>query len=105
MIVTIIQFDLDENIDPVRARSLFADSTGKFVDMPGLDRKYYLLSEDAVSSTNVYLWESREHAENLFTEDWKDYIREKYGHRPTVKYYDCLFVVDNVTNEVVQSDD
>jgi hypothetical protein len=68
MIVTIIQFELDKNIDVDRARAIFADSIEKFLDMPGLDRKYYLLSEDAAASASVYLWDSRERAEKFFTE-------------------------------------
>lgn len=104
MIVTIIQFELDKSIDADRARIMFADSIEKFVDMPGLDRKYYLLSEDTAASTSVYLWDSRECAEKFFTKAWKDFIGEKYGHRPTVTYFDCPIVIDNVTHEVLQSD-
>ncbi len=104
MIVTIIQFALDESIDGDRARAMFADSIEKFFGMTGLNRKYYLLSEDAAASASVYLWDSRERAENFFTDAWMDFIGEKYGHRPTVTYYECPIVIDNVTHEVLKSD-
>jgi heme-degrading monooxygenase HmoA len=102
MIVTYCTFGLSDAFTPERARSVFKDSTGKFENMPGLIRKYFLLAEDGSSAASVYLWETRSPAEAFFTEAWKDFMVGKYGHRPTVTYFECPVVVDNLTKEVIQ---
>jgi hypothetical protein len=104
MIVTICQFGLSGDFTPEKTRSVFRDSTDKFENMPGLIRKYFLLAEDGRSAASVYLWETRLSAETFFTDSWKDFMVGKYGHRPTVTYYECPVVVDNRSGEVIKED-
>jgi hypothetical protein len=47
------------------------------------------------------LWKSRKDAAALYTRDWENAIRERYGAVPTVTYFDSPVVVDNLTNEIV----
>jgi heme-degrading monooxygenase HmoA len=101
MVTVISRFGLPKGLTADQARSVFRDSTEKFTQMKGLIRKYFLLAEDGSSAASVYLWESREPAEAFFTEAWKDFMVGKYGHRPTVDYYECPVVVDNLTREVI----
>jgi len=37
----------------------------------------------------------------LYTKEWGNYIREKYGAPPSVTYFDSPVIVDNVTNQIV----
>jgi len=37
----------------------------------------------------------------LYTEEWGNYIREKYGALPSVTYFESPVVVDNLTKEIV----
>jgi hypothetical protein len=104
MITTICEFGLSEQFTPEKARGVFKDSTEKFVGMPGLIRKYFLLAEDGRSAASVYLWEARGPAERFFTEEWKRFMVGKYGRRPTVTYYECPVVVDNRAGEVIKVD-
>lgn len=104
MIVAITEYKLDEGISADQARALSAASIDKFVDLEGLDRKYFMLSEDASMGASVYLWASKHHADQFFTEEWKERIEGKYGHRPTVTFFDCSIVVDNVAHEVLTAD-
>jgi hypothetical protein len=69
--------------------------------MDGLVRKYYLLSEDGQSAASVYLWSSRQLAEAFFTQEWMEFMRLKYGYRPTVTFYECPVIVDNAYGEVI----
>ena len=82
-------------------RTQAAASLDKFIGLEGLHRKYFMISEDASTGASVYLWDSKQRAEEFFTEDWKLRIQGKYGHRPTVTYFECSFVVDNVSGEVL----
>jgi hypothetical protein len=104
MVTVICEFGLSPEFTPERARSVFQGSIDKFVNMNGLIRKYFLLSEDCKTGASVYLWEARKPAEEFFTEAWKDFMVGKYGHRPTVTYYECPAVVDNRAGEVVRAD-
>lgn len=104
MITVICTFGLSEEFTPERARTVFRSSTDKFVNMEGLIRKYFLLAEDGKSAASVYLWETRKPAEAFFTEAWKQFMVGKYGHRPTVTYYECPVVVDNRAHEIIQGD-
>ncbi|MNT86961.1 hypothetical protein D3C72_2273210 [compost metagenome] len=69
--------------------------------MPGLVRKYYLLSEDGRSVGGVYLWESREQALAQYTDEWKAFVEGKYGTPPSVELFETPVVVDNLLNRVV----
>jgi heme-degrading monooxygenase HmoA len=102
MIAVISEFGLPSSFTPEKARAVFKDSTGKFENMPGLIRKYFLLSEDGKTAASVYLWESRAPAEAFFTEEWKEFMVGKYGHRPAVTFFECPVVVDNHTGEVIK---
>ena len=104
MITVICQFGLSKEFTPEKARAAFQESAARFTKLPGLIRKYFLLSEDGTSAGSVYLWESRKPAEAFFTEDWRDFIQGKYGYRPTVTYYECPVVVDNRSGEAIQAD-
>lgn len=49
----------------------------------------------------VYLWNSQEDAEQLYTDEWKKFIRGKYGADPSVTYFETPVVVDNALGEIV----
>jgi hypothetical protein len=101
MITALVQFKLPQPVTRDKARETFLSTAPKYRDTPGLIRKYYLLSQDGGTAGGVYLWKSREDAERLYTEEWKDYIREKYGAPPSVTYFESPVVVDNAAREIV----
>ena len=101
MIITITQFALPSPITRAEARSIFLSTAPKYRDVPGLLRKHYLFAEDGVTVGGVYLWNSRSDAEAMYTESWRVFVREKYGTDPTVSYFDCPVVVDNVAQQIV----
>lgn len=101
MITAIVQFKLPQAISREKAREVFSSTAPKYREIRGLIRKYYLLSEDGATAGGVYLWESREDAEHLYTAEWKSFIREKYGAEPMVTYFDSPVVVDNVAGSII----
>ena len=48
----------------------------------------------------IYLWDSREKAEQFYNEEWKIRIKELFGETPMLEYLDCSIVIDNETKEV-----
>ena len=104
MIAVIATFKLPQRLSVEEARRIFRSTAPKYQGVPGLVRKYYVLSEDGQSAGGVYLWRSRRDAEALYTDAWKAFVREKYGTDPTLTYLDCPVVVDNSTREIIADD-
>jgi len=102
MITTIVQIKLSETLSLNKAQDIFATTALKYIEIQGLIRKYYLLSEDGQTAGGVYLWESREAAEMLYTEEWKKFILQKYGSEPSVTYFYSPVIVDNLLGEVIE---
>ena len=101
MITALVQFKLPQPVTREKAQQLFVGSAPKYREASGLIRKYYLLSEDGGTAGGVYLWKSKKDAAGLYTREWENVIRERYGALPTVTYFESPVVVDNLTNEII----
>jgi len=101
MITALVQIKLPEPMTRDRAQAVFAETAPKYREVKGLIRKYYLLSEDGETAGGVYLWESREAAEKLYTDDWQAFIMQKYGMNPSVTYFDSPVIVDNLVGQII----
>ena len=98
MITAIVRFPLTPGTSLDAAKALFEQSAPNYEGLPGLIRKYYLYDEGRdgqPTGGGVYLWQSREAAEAVYSEDWKNTIAERYGTRPEVAYFDSPVIVDN----------
>jgi hypothetical protein len=101
MITALVQFRLPQPVSREKAKQLFIGSAPKYREASGLLRKYYLLSEDGGTAGGVYLWKSKEDAAVLYTNEWENMIRERYGALPTVTYFESPVIVDNQSNEII----
>ncbi len=104
MITTFVQFALPRPLSREKAREAFSKSAQNYREIPGLVRKYYVLSPDGGTAGGMYLWQSRDHAERFYTEEWSGAIAGKYGAAPSVTYFECPVVVDNVVGEITVDD-
>lgn len=100
MIAALVQFKLPHPLSRVKAREIFASTAPKYREIQGLVRKYYILSQDGTTAGGIYLWQSQEDAERLYTEEWKNFIRSKYGADPSITYFESPVVVDNAVGEI-----
>src|SRR3990167_1383819 len=101
MITVIVEFKLPQPMTRNQARETFLSTAPKYQGMPGLIRKYYFLSQDGSKAGGIYLWSSREDADRVYTEEWKAFVRGKYGTDPSLTFLECPVVVDNLSNEIV----
>ena len=104
MITAITTFRLPKPITRDEARRLFLGTAPKYLDVPGLVRKVYVVSQEGDTAGGIYLWNSRAEAEAMYTESWKAFVREKYGTDPSVTYFDSPVVVDNLTHEILSDE-
>jgi uncharacterized lipoprotein YehR (DUF1307 family) len=103
MITAIVRFKMPEGTTLEEATKLFEGSAPKYQGLPGLVRKYYLYGEGA-SAGGAYLWESREAADKLYTDEWRAMMKERYGVEPTVEYFDSPVIVDNTTGQAAAAE-
>ena len=94
MIVAVVNFDLPTPLSPDEARAVFEASAPNYQNVDGLRRKHFLLSDDGRTAGGVYLWDSRQQAEALYDEAWRDRVAARYGSEPHVTYYDSQVTVD-----------
>ena len=105
MITALIQFKLPQPISREKAREIFSSTAPKYRKTHGLIRKYYILSQDGGTAGGVYLWNSQKDAERLYSDEWKQFIFDKYGAFPSVTYFETSVIVDNVIGEIVTDTD
>ena len=101
MVTAFVQFKVPEHLSRERAKEVFTGTAPNYQKAEGLIRKYYLLSEDGGTVGGVYLWKSKEDAEKLYSQSWKNFIKEKYGAEPSIAYFHSPVVVDNLTGEII----
>ena len=103
MITVIVEFKLPKPMSIEEAKGTFLSTAPKYQKMPGLIRKYYFLSEDGSKAGGIYLWESRSHADQVYTEEWKAFVRGKYGSDPSLTHLACPVIVDNTTHQITSA--
>ena len=101
MITALLQTRLPKPITDDEALEMFRRTAPNYQGKEGLIRKYYLLTEDRHSVGGIYLWRSREDAEKVYTNEWREYVKETFGDYPSLTYFSTPLVVDNRHNEVV----
>ena len=99
MITAIVRFPVPAGTSLETMTELFRGSAPNYEGLNGLVRKYYLYDE-AGTGGGVYLWESREAADRIYTPEWRKMIAQRYGAEPEVSYYDTPVIVDNDSHTV-----
>ena len=100
MITALVQFSLPKPITVAEAKAIFASTAPRYLGMDGLIRKYYVLSEDGRTAGGVYLWQTRADAERVYTDEWRQFVRDKYGSAPQLSYFETPVLVDNATGQI-----
>jgi hypothetical protein len=94
MIVTIVRFEPAAPMTLDDARARFGANAPRYLEIPGLLWKAYLLSEDGTTVGGTYWWRDRASAEALFTDEWREGVTAKYGRPPTIEWFAAPVVAD-----------
>lgn len=100
MIITIVTFELPQPTTLADITKTFQSTAPKYRTVAGLLRKNYWLSEDGRRAGGIYVWNSRAHAEALYSDDWKRFVTEKYGKPPRIDYLLSPVMVDNTAGTI-----
>lgn len=100
MINVIVTFKLPKPVTRDEASRIFLSTAPKYQDVRGLVRKQYIVSDDGTTAGGNYLWQTRADAEALYTDEWRAFVRGKYGCEPSMTWYDCPVIVDNTAGTI-----
>ncbi len=100
MITAVVQFKLPEGTTREDMIGVIKATAPNYRGMPGLIRKYYLYGDEGTAG-GAYLWESREAADAVYTDEWRKMVTERYGSEPEIAYFETPVVVDNVSGDVI----
>ena len=56
--------------------------------------------EDGNSVGGVYLWNARSDAEHMYSGEWSNFIRQRYGAEPAMTDFDSPVIVDNAAGVI-----
>jgi len=103
MLTAIVRFRLPAPLDVAEATRRFEARAPKYQNLPGLIRKYYLLSEDGCRAGGVYLWESRAAGEAVCDGTWRARVEELYGSPPQIACFDTPVIVDSLAGAITRA--
>jgi hypothetical protein len=101
MIIAIVTFNLPKPVTLAEITATFRSTAPKYLNLPGLMRKNYFVSEDGLRAGGVYVWESRSRAEVVYSPEWKATVKAKYGADPQIVYLESPVMVDNASGTIV----
>jgi len=99
MITVFSKFQLRPGLTREVAMEEIQETIGWYKGREGCTRKYICLNWEERYGYGVYLWESRELAEEFYAQATKE-IERQTGATPEILYFDVPVIVDNLTGEV-----
>ena len=100
MIIAIVTFRLPQPSTREQMKEVFQSTAPKYLNLLGLLRKNYFLSEDGLRAGGIYVWESKARAEQFYSPEWKSFVAGKYGAQPEIQYLDAPVMVDNAAGKI-----
>lgn len=103
MLIVIVTFELDGSATLRDMVQRFLSTAQRYQDMPGLLRKNYIVSADGKTAGGVYVWESKEQADRLYTAEFRQLIRNNYHCEPDIRYFESPVMVDNIAQTITRA--
>jgi hypothetical protein len=100
MIVAIVSFKLTQPKTLEEMKPVFQGTAPKYLNLPGLLRKNYFLTEDGMRAGGIYVWESKERAQQFYSPEWQNFVAGKYGAPPEILYVASPVMVDNRAGQI-----
>jgi hypothetical protein len=101
MVVAMVTYTFPEPVSLKDVRRAAARGAQRYLNLPGLIRKNYFLSEDGRRAGGIYVWESKSRAEAFYDAQWRQAMTAQYGVPPEIVYLDSPVMVDNTAGRIV----
>ncbi len=95
MIGVNVTFQYDGDFDRARVITVAENARARFEGMPGLRFKFFTCDDQHRRATNFYVWDSRDAAEDFFTDELRERVTGLYGVPPTIDFVEIAQIVDN----------
>ena len=101
MITAIVTFKLPPEMSREKWQDNIKQVSTRFQNVPGLIRKQFLYDGKGIGG-GVYLWETREAAENCYYKSpWAENVRKASGgNEPEIAWFETGVVVDNESHQI-----
>ncbi len=100
MIISVVEIDMPAGMERADVDAAIHETAPRYHNVDGLLYKYYTAKDPDVTG-GVLMWETREQAEAAYSDpEWLKIIRDGYGTKPRITYYDVKLVGDNVKGEI-----
>ena len=100
MIVAIVSFRLGQPRTLAEMKKVFQGTAPKYLNLAGLLRKNYFLTDDGLRAGGIYVWDSKERAQQFYSPEWQSFVAGKYGAPPEIFYVDSPVMVDNRAGKI-----
>lgn len=95
MIAALVLFPVDGALSHEEAAARFASTAPNYEGLAGLHSKAYVYEDGGANVGGFYVWESREAAEAMYTDAWREKVSGVYGVSPSLRYFDVPVYIDN----------
>ena len=79
----------------------FREVAGRYLQVPGLIRKYFGYNEDGSTVVGIYLWSSKDDANRFYSVDWMAGVKERWGAEPVKREWIVPIVAESSTGEML----
>jgi hypothetical protein len=101
MITAVVKFRLQPEMSRDKWQEHIKQVSARFQNVPGLISKQFLYNDEGIGG-GVYLWETREAAENCYYKSpWGENVRKASGgNEPEIAWFETGVVVDNESRQI-----
>ena len=101
MITALVHFALPEPMSAETMAELSEASAALYKGFDGLVSMCYVRSPEGTEVGGVYLWDSRDAADQCYDAAWHERVTEAYGVEPVITWLETPVVVDNRHDEII----
>ncbi len=95
MIAALVTFTTTGSLSLAEASERFNTTAPNYRGLEGLHSKAYIYEQNGQNLGGFYLWESREAADAMYTDELRKKATELYGVAPVVRYFEVPVHIEN----------
>lgn len=94
-------YQVPADMTKAATEALFAQVADRYLQVPGLIRKYFGFSDDGTTVIGIYLWTTREAADAFYSPAWIAGVTERWGTAPIKSDWTVPVVAESLEGRVV----
>ena len=82
-------------------RQIIRSTAHNYLNISDLIRKYYGIADDGMSIVGIYLWKSKDSADDFYTSAWVQNVTDRWGAVPVRAQWESPMVVESEEGRLV----